>query len=54
MSKPDYSGTFHMVEQENMDPYLAALGETRTANNNKWAFCVHLKPAFTQLLQLLF
>ncbi|XP_040021784.2 retinol-binding protein 5 [Gasterosteus aculeatus] len=25
MSKPDYSGTFHMVEQENMDPYLAAL-----------------------------
>uniref|UniRef100_A0AAQ4RCS6 Retinol binding protein 1a, cellular n=1 Tax=Gasterosteus aculeatus aculeatus TaxID=481459 RepID=A0AAQ4RCS6_GASAC len=25
MSKPDYSGMFHMVEQENMDPYLAAL-----------------------------
>ncbi|KAL6109290.1 rbp5 [Pungitius sinensis] len=25
MSKPDYSGTFHMVEQENMDSYLAAL-----------------------------
>ena len=28
MSKPDYSGTFHMVDQENMDPYLAALGES--------------------------
>ncbi|XP_026173366.1 retinol-binding protein 5 isoform X1 [Mastacembelus armatus] len=25
MSKPNYSGTFHMVEQENMDAYLAAL-----------------------------
>lgn len=26
MSKPNYSGTFHMVEQDNMDSYLAALG----------------------------
>lgn len=26
MSKPNYSGTFHMVEQDNMDEYLAALG----------------------------
>ncbi|TMS10944.1 retinol-binding protein 5 [Larimichthys crocea] len=25
MAKPDYTGTFHMVEQENMDNYLAAL-----------------------------
>ncbi|XP_012725754.2 retinol-binding protein 5 [Fundulus heteroclitus] len=25
MSKPNYSGTYHMVEQENMDAYLAAL-----------------------------
>ncbi|KAM6967825.1 retinol-binding protein 5 isoform 1-T1 [Aplochiton taeniatus] len=25
MSKPNYSGTFHMVSQENMDAYLAAL-----------------------------
>ncbi|KAK9513990.1 hypothetical protein VZT92_027482 [Zoarces viviparus] len=25
MSKLNYSGTFHMVEQENMDSYLAAL-----------------------------
>ncbi|XP_031708704.1 retinol-binding protein 5 [Anarrhichthys ocellatus] len=25
MSKPNYSGTFYMVEQENMDSYLAAL-----------------------------
>ncbi|XP_056142192.1 retinol-binding protein 5 [Lampris incognitus] len=25
MSKPDYSGTFHMVSQDNMDAYLAAL-----------------------------
>lgn len=25
MSKPNYSGTFHMVEQDNMDAYLAAL-----------------------------
>lgn len=25
MSKPNYSGTFHMVEQQNMDEYLAAL-----------------------------
>ncbi|XP_072317440.1 retinol-binding protein 5 [Eucyclogobius newberryi] len=25
MSKPNYSGAFHMVEQENMDAYLAAL-----------------------------
>jgi len=25
MSKPNYSGTFNMVEQENMDSYLAAL-----------------------------
>lgn len=29
MSKPDYSGTFHMVEQENMDAYLEALGKSR-------------------------
>ena len=28
MSKTNYSGTFHMVEQENMDSYLAALGKT--------------------------
>ncbi|AWO96401.1 Retinol-binding protein I cellular [Scophthalmus maximus] len=26
MSQPNYSGTFHMVNQENMDAYLAALG----------------------------
>lgn len=26
MSKPDYSGTYHVVEQDNMDAYLAALG----------------------------
>lgn len=26
MSKPNYSGTFHMVEQDNMEEYLAALG----------------------------
>uniref|UniRef100_A0A3Q4BLB6 Cellular retinoic acid-binding protein 1 n=1 Tax=Mola mola TaxID=94237 RepID=A0A3Q4BLB6_MOLML len=25
MSQPNYSGTFHMVEQENMDAYLEAL-----------------------------
>ncbi|XP_034030394.1 retinol-binding protein 5 [Thalassophryne amazonica] len=25
MSKPNYSGTYHMVEQENMDAYLTAL-----------------------------
>ncbi|KAM8734606.1 retinol-binding protein 5 [Acanthopagrus schlegelii] len=25
MSKPNYSGVFHMVEQDNMDAYLAAL-----------------------------
>ncbi|GLD57365.1 retinol-binding protein 1-like protein [Lates japonicus] len=25
MSKPNYSGTYHMVEQDNMDSYLAAL-----------------------------
>lgn len=31
MSKPNYSGTFHMVEQQNMDGYLAALGKTRIA-----------------------
>lgn len=28
MSNPNYSGTFHMVEQDNMDEYLAALGGT--------------------------
>lgn len=28
MSKPNYSGTFDMVEQENMDSYLEALGKT--------------------------
>lgn len=28
MSKPNYTGTFHMVEQDNMDSYLAALGKT--------------------------
>ena len=28
MSKPNYSGTFHMVEQDNMDAYLEALGNT--------------------------
>lgn len=28
MSKPDYSGTYHMVEQNNMDAYLEGLGET--------------------------
>lgn len=28
MSKPDYSGTYHMVEQHNMDAYLEGLGET--------------------------
>lgn len=27
MSKPNYSGTFHMVVQENMDAYLEALGK---------------------------
>lgn len=27
MAKPDYSGTFHMVEQHNMDAYLEGLGE---------------------------
>lgn len=27
MSKPNYSGTYHTVEQENMDAYLEALGE---------------------------
>lgn len=27
MSKPDYSGTYHMVEQTNMDAYLEGLGE---------------------------
>lgn len=27
MSKPDYSGTYHMVEQHNMDAYLEGLGE---------------------------
>lgn len=26
MAKPNYSGTYHMVEQENMDSYLGALG----------------------------
>lgn len=26
MAKPNYSGTYHMVEQENMDSYLEALG----------------------------
>lgn len=26
MSKPDYTGTYHVVEQDNMDAYLAALG----------------------------
>ncbi|XP_008320994.1 retinol-binding protein 5 [Cynoglossus semilaevis] len=25
MSHPDYSGTYHMVEQQNMDAYLTAL-----------------------------
>lgn len=28
MSKPNYSGTYHMVDQDNMDGYLAALGKT--------------------------
>lgn len=28
MSKPNYSGVFHMVEQDNMDAYLGALGKT--------------------------
>lgn len=32
MAKPDYTGTFHMVEQENMDNYLAALGKTLTTS----------------------
>lgn len=27
MSKPDYSGTYLMVEQTNMDAYLEGLGE---------------------------
>lgn len=27
MSKPDYSGTYHLVEQRNMDAYLEGLGE---------------------------
>lgn len=27
MSKPNYSGVYHMVEQENMDAYLEALGK---------------------------
>lgn len=27
MSKPDYSGTYHMVEQHDMDAYLEGLGE---------------------------
>lgn len=27
MSKPDYSGTYHLVEQTNMDAYLGGLGE---------------------------
>lgn len=26
MAKPNYTGTFHMVEQENMEAYLEALG----------------------------
>lgn len=26
MSKPDYSGTYHLVEQVNMDDYLEVLG----------------------------
>lgn len=26
MAKPNYTGTYHMVEQENMDTYLGALG----------------------------
>lgn len=26
MAKPNYTGTYHMVEQENMDSYLGALG----------------------------
>lgn len=29
MSKPNYTGTYNMVEQDNMDAYLAALGKTR-------------------------
>lgn len=26
MTKPNYSGTYHMVEQENVDAYLTGLG----------------------------
>lgn len=33
MSKPDYSGTYHMVEQTNMDAYLEGLGEAGVALN---------------------
>lgn len=28
MSKPNYTGTYNMVEQDNMDSYLGALGKT--------------------------
>lgn len=28
MSKPNYSGTYHLADQDNMDSYLAALGKT--------------------------
>lgn len=33
MSKPDYSGTYHMVEQKNMDAYLEVLGEAGVCLN---------------------
>lgn len=35
MSHPDYSGTYHMVEQQNMDAYLTALGTVGTALKNR-------------------
>lgn len=38
MSKPNYSGTYHMAEQANMDAYLAALGM------DPYCFFVLLKP----------
>lgn len=33
MSKPDYTGTYHMVEQKNMDAYLEVLGEAGVCLN---------------------
>lgn len=30
MSKPNYTGLYHMTSQENMDEYLKALGKMKT------------------------